>query len=159
MIKAKNIGLLTETIFSNFLFRTRKYCFKLCLALETGFSVPRQHLFQKSRNHRGKLMKQSSILELLRSIYKKRKKYPWLNTQTSRQKPKSFGWHQKKMNCIASMVSRKIRIPLVYPLAPMIDQERISPYNINTISTRQVMRIKKNINLGIIHSKFSELTL
>ena len=37
-----------------------------------------------------------------------------------------------------------------------------SPYNINTISTRWVMRIKKNINLGIIgwsNTKFSELTL
>ena len=32
----------------------------------------------------------------------------------------------------------------------MSDQERISPYNINTISTRQVMRIKKNINLGVL---------
>ena len=29
---------------------------------------------------------------------------------------------------------------------PMSDQERISPHNINTISSRQVMRIKKNIN-------------
>ena len=36
------------------------------------------------------------------------------------------------------------------PLTPMSDQNRISPYDINTISTRQVMRIKKNINLGII---------
>ena len=36
------------------------------------------------------------------------------------------------------------------PLTPMSDQNRISPYNINTVSTRQVMRIKKNINLGII---------
>ena len=27
----------------------------------------------------------------------------------------------------------------------MNDQERISPYNINVISNRQVMRIKKNI--------------
>ena len=32
----------------------------------------------------------------------------------------------------------------------MSDQDRISPYHINTISTRQVMRIKKNINIGII---------
>ena len=31
-------------------------------------------------------------------------------------------------------------------LTPMSDQERISPYNINTISSKQVMRIK-NINL------------
>ena len=32
------------------------------------------------------------------------------------------------------------------PLTPMNDQDRISPYNINTISRRQVMRMKKNIN-------------
>ena len=36
------------------------------------------------------------------------------------------------------------------PLTHMGDQDRISPYNINSISNRQVMRIKKNINLGII---------
>ena len=36
------------------------------------------------------------------------------------------------------------------PITPMSDQDRISPYNINTISSRQVMRIKKNINKGII---------
>ena len=44
----------------------------------------------------------------------------------------------------------------------MSDQDRISPYNINTISTREVMRIKTNINLGIIslsNTTFSELTL
>ena len=35
------------------------------------------------------------------------------------------------------------------PLTPMSDQDRISPYNISTISSRQVMRIKKNINIGI----------
>ena len=38
----------------------------------------------------------------------------------------------------------------VNPLTPMSDQDKISPYNIDTISSRQVMRIKKNINLGII---------
>ena len=31
---------------------------------------------------------------------------------------------------------------------PTSDQDRISPYNINTISSRQVMRIKKNISYG-----------
>ena len=31
-------------------------------------------------------------------------------------------------------------------LTLLSDQDRISPYNINTISSRQVMRIKKNIN-------------
>ena len=47
-------------------------------------------------------------------------------------------------------------------LTPMSDQDRISPYNIDTISTRWVTRIKKNINLGIIswsNTTFSELTL
>ena len=34
----------------------------------------------------------------------------------------------------------------VNPFAPMSDQDRISPYNINIISSRQVMRIKKSIN-------------
>ena len=35
---------------------------------------------------------------------------------------------------------------LFNPLSPISDQDRISPYNIITISSRQVMRIKKNIN-------------
>ena len=35
-------------------------------------------------------------------------------------------------------------------LTPMSDQDRISPYNIKTISSIQVMRIKKNISLEII---------
>ena len=38
---------------------------------------------------------------------------------------------------------------LVNLLTPMSDQERISPYNIDTISSIEVMRIKKNINSGI----------
>ena len=32
----------------------------------------------------------------------------------------------------------------------LIDQDRISPYNINKTSSRQFMRIKKNINKGKI---------
>ena len=46
-------------------------------------------------------------------------------------------------------------------LIQMCDQDRISPYNINTIWGRQVMRIKKNITKGIIswsNTKFSKLT-
>ena len=34
----------------------------------------------------------------------------------------------------------------VNPLTPMSDQDRISPYNIKIISSRQVMRKKNNIN-------------
>ena len=46
-------------------------------------------------------------------------------------------------------------------LTCMSEQDRISPYNTNTISSRQMMRIEKNINEGIINwsnTKFSELT-
>ena len=38
----------------------------------------------------------------------------------------------------------------IYPFTPISDQDRISPYDINTISSRQVMRIKKNFSEGII---------
>ena len=38
----------------------------------------------------------------------------------------------------------------INPSTPTSDQDRISPYNNNTISSRQVMRIEKNINYGII---------
>ena len=37
------------------------------------------------------------------------------------------------------------------PLTPMSDQDRISPNYIYTMSCRQVMRIKKNVNYGIIN--------
>ena len=50
----------------------------------------------------------------------------------------------------------------INPLIPVSDEDRISSYNISTISTRIVMRKKKNINLRIIgwsNTKFSELTL
>ena len=38
----------------------------------------------------------------------------------------------------------------VNPVSPTSDQDRISPYFFSTVSSRQVMRIKKNINKGII---------
>ena len=37
------------------------------------------------------------------------------------------------------------------PLIPVSDQDRISPDNINTISNRQMMRIKKMINYGFTY--------
>ena len=49
------------------------------------------------------------------------------------------------------IVIKRIKyIFLFNPLTPMSDQDRTSPYNINTISCRQVMRINTNINQGII---------
>ena len=39
---------------------------------------------------------------------------------------------------------------ILNPFTPKSDQDKISPYNINTISSRQVMRIEKNVNRVII---------
>ena len=43
-----------------------------------------------------------------------------------------------------------IRIIIFNPLSPTGDLDRSSPYVISMISSRQVIRIKKNINWGII---------
>ena len=51
----------------------------------------------------------------------------------------------------------KLVASFLNPLTPMSDQDIISPYNIK----QKVMRIKKNINKGIIsrsNNKFSKLT-
>ena len=57
-------------------------------------------------------------------------------------------------------LSRTVTSTPFLPFTPTSDQDRISPYNIYTISSRQVMRIEKNVNYGIIswsNTKFSEL--
>ena len=46
------------------------------------------------------------------------------------------------------MISLSRSVGLLNPLTPMSDQERISPYNINAISTRLVSKIKKKSYLG-----------
>ena len=66
-----------------------------------------------------------------------------------------------KLSPIKRTKKRNHELKCLNPLIPMSDQDRISPYNINTISSRQVMRIKKNINKGIkswSNTKFSKLT-
>ena len=55
----------------------------------------------------------------------------------------------------------RCKLVTINPFTPMSDEDRISPNSINTISSRQVVRKKKYINLGIIsrsNAKFSELT-
>ena len=39
-----------------------------------------------------------------------------------------------------------IQMPTLSPLTPLSDQDRTSPYNINTVSSRKVMRIEKNVD-------------
>ena len=46
---------------------------------------------------------------------------------------------------------------IVNPSTLMNDQDRISPYNINTISTGLEMRKKKNTNLGLDDPKLNSL--
>ena len=41
-------------------------------------------------------------------------------------------------------------LPLFNPFTPTSDQDRISPYDINTISSKQVMRIEKMSTIGLL---------
>ena len=47
--------------------------------------------------------------------------------------------------------------PMLHILAPKTDQDRISPYNDNTVSSRKVMRIKKTFHreIHVSNTKFS----
>ena len=70
------------------------------------------------------------------------------------------GWQQ--WTCFASkhnpIWSGKFTVT---PLNSISDQDRISPLSINTLSSRQLMRIKKDFNQGISswsNTKFSELS-
>ena len=57
----------------------------------------------------------------------------------------AYFWCRKSYLRVA-LKEYKTLLQFVNPLTPMSDQDRISPNNINTISSRQVMRIKKNIS-------------
>ena len=47
------------------------------------------------------------------------------------------------ISAIKNVLVQYVEIPYFNPLTPISDQERISPYNIKTISSKQVMRIRK----------------
>ena len=67
----------------------------------------------------------------------------------------SNGWEIERFEL------RVVRGRNVNPLTPVSDQDRISPYYICTISCRQVMGIKENINYGTTNwsgTKFSKQT-
>ena len=49
-------------------------------------------------------------------------------------------------NMLPAALFKIITSNALNPWTPMCDQDRISPYNINTISSRHEMRIKRNIN-------------
>ena len=81
----------------------------------------------------------------------------WIRGGVGRQFLRYWHW----TNIWTTTESKRIKyIFLFNPLTPMSDQDRTSPYNINTISCRQVMRINTNINQGIFSwskTKFSKL--
>ena len=53
---------------------------------------------------------------------------------------------KKKVNVFLLGFSTNVIVCNRITLYPLSDQDRISPYDVNTISSRQAMRIKKNIN-------------
>ena len=119
---------------------------ELILATHTCYFIPRTSLFLPFIPHHN--MNKYLII----GLYIKKV----LSTKNQTMVKKIHWWFQH-----ATKLATKCWAGGLNPLTPMNDQYRISPYNINTISSRWVMRIKKNINLGIIsrsNSKFSELT-
>ena len=64
------------------------------------------------------------------------------NGETIRGRVGTIGYMGKFAPLLLLSVSHFV----IRPLTPVSDQDRISPYDINTISSKQVMRIKKNIN-------------
>ena len=111
------------------------------------------------------LIKIYHIMILLIKIYHTSEKYfsctlASSEVNSTQRSPLSSWWeeimHQKLNFGLFFSILKEIN-----SLTSMSDQDRISPYNINATSSRQVMRIKKNINLGIIswsNPKFSKLT-
>ena len=52
--------------------------------------------------------------------------------------------HMKKKR--GEQIEEQGSFPHFNPLTPMSDQDRISPYNIDTVTSKQLMGTKKNIN-------------
>ena len=53
-------------------------------------------------------------------------------------------WKKDKCDEVSGLLNSST--DFINPITPTSDEDRISPYNINTIPSRQVTRIKKNID-------------
>ena len=53
-------------------------------------------------------------------------------------------WKKDKCDEVGGLLNSST--DFINPITPTSDEDRISPYNINTIPSRQVTRIKKNIH-------------
>ena len=72
--------------------------------------------------------------------------YPFIFLGGERSIPKRFTQHNDLAKSKTWTSQPSIQYTNLNPLTPMSDQDRISPYNINTISSRQVLRTTKNLN-------------
>ena len=71
-------------------------------------------------------------------------------TKQQQQKYPTYQFQQKDRKILRQVKSGRKIIKTISSFALIRDQNRFSHCNINTISSRQVMRIEKNINYGII---------
>ena len=95
------------------------------------------------------VMSMSSKIQNFKTVHKK---YWGLSREEIVKKKKQIceTFISKRTDYLPFLMPCKHLLCILNPFTPTSGQDRISPYNINTISSRQVMRIEKNINYGII---------
>ena len=83
-------------------------------------------------------------------ISRRKQQHHWFKKINKREKKENFvlvGITVSEVLVMAKITCNGTKRNMLFnPLSPMSDQNRISPYNVITISSRQVMRIKRNIN-------------
>ena len=92
-----------------------------------------------------------------RKINKKQNKTRHRKTKQQQQKYPTYQFQQKDRKILRQVKSGRKIIKTISSFALISDQNRFSHCNINTISSRQVMKIKKNINHGIISRSNTDL--
>ena len=78
---------------------------------------------------------------IAKSFLKQKSKKPYFTCKSNKNKPII---HRKIFNTCNS--SDYHTILSINPFNPMCDQDYIAPYRVNIKSSRQVMKIKKNVN-------------
>ena len=92
-----------------------------------------------------------------KKINKKQNKTRHRKTKQQQQKYPTYQFQQKDRKILRQVKSGRKIIKTISSFALKSDQNRFSHCNINTISSRQVMKIKKNINHGIISRSNTDL--
>ena len=103
----------------------------------------------KNRNKRKQQQKQNKE-KINKKQNKTKQKTRHRNTKQQQQKYPTYQFQQKDRKILRQVKSGRKIIKTISSFALIRDQNRFSHCNINTISSRQVMRIEKNINYGII---------